>query len=245
VSAGVYAAEAAGSFVFGLLVGGGLSVIVERTPEPPPEPDEPDIEGGADGESRPKSHFPPAPKKHPHGWLYRCLVMGVTGIAFLLAYFQFEVGWRLPLAFFFIAVTVVLAFIDWDLWIIPNVIVLPAIPIGLAAAVALDPGRWWVYLVACVGAAAFLFILALVWEGGMGLGDVNLALLMGAVLGATVIVAMFLAFLVGSVVGLALMAAKLKTRKDHIPFGPYLAFGSVIALLYGHEILGLYRGLIG
>ena len=78
-------------------------------------------------------------------------------------------SWRLPLAWFFIAVMVAIAFIDWELMIIPNVIVVPAVPIGLAAAIALDPQRWWIYLAACVGAALFLFILALIWPGGMGM----------------------------------------------------------------------------
>jgi leader peptidase (prepilin peptidase)/N-methyltransferase len=165
-------------------------------------------------------------------------------VGFLLAFIEFGLSWRLPLAWFFIAVMVAIAFIDWELMIIPNRIVLPAVPIGLAAAIALDPQRWWIYLVACVGAALFLFVLALIWPGGMGMGDIKLALLMGAVLGSTVIVAMFLAFLLGAVVGLILIASKLKTRKDHIPFGPYLALGSVLALLYGQAILDLYWGLM-
>jgi prepilin signal peptidase PulO-like enzyme (type II secretory pathway) len=117
--------------------------------------------------------------------------------------------------------------------------------IGLAAAIALDPARWWVYLVAAVGAALFLFILALIWPGGMGGGDIKLALFMGGVLGPMVIAAMFLAFLFGALVGLVLIASKLKSRKDAIPFGPYLALGSVLALLYGPWLVHSYLGLIG
>jgi prepilin signal peptidase PulO-like enzyme (type II secretory pathway) len=171
--------------------------------------------------------------------------MAVTAVGFLLAFLRFGLVWRLPLAWFFIAVMIVIAFIDWELMIIPNKIVLPAAVIGLAASVALDPGRWWVYLVSAVGAALFLFILALIWPGGMGAGDVKLALFMGAVLGTMVIAAMFLAFLFGAVVGLILIASKLKSRKDAIPFGPYLALGSVLALLYGDWMLGAYLGLLG
>ena len=78
----------------------------------------------------------------------------------------------------------------------------------------------------------------------MGAGDIKLALFMGAVLGSMVIAAMFLAFLFGAVVGLVLIASKLKTRKDHIPFGPYLALGSVLALLYGQWMLDAYLGLL-
>ena len=140
---------------------------------------------------------------------------------------------------------IVIAFIDLDHMIIPNVIVLPAALVGLAASIALDPGRWWVYLVAAVGSSLFLFVLALIWPGGMGMGDVKLALLMGAVLGAVVVVAFFLAFLFGAVVGLVLILSKRKGRKDAIPFGPYLALGSVMALLYGPWMLDTYLGILG
>ncbi len=140
---------------------------------------------------------------------------------------------------------VVIAFIDLDHMIIPNVIVLPAALVGLAASIALDPGRWWVYLAAAVGSSLFLFVLAMIWPGGMGMGDVKLALLMGAVLGAVVVVAFFLAFLIGAIVGLVLILSKRKGRKDAIPFGPYLALGSVIALLYGSWMLDSYLGMLG
>jgi prepilin signal peptidase PulO-like enzyme (type II secretory pathway) len=215
------AATSVGSFVFGLLLGIGLAVAIDKVPERPPD----------------------FRRSRPH--LHLAGVMAITGVAFLLAFLRFGLVWRLPLAWFFIAVMIVIAFIDWELMIIPNKIVLPAAVIGLAASIALDPSRWWVYVVAAVGAALFLFVLALIWPGGMGAGDVKLALFMGAVLGTMVIAAMFLAFLFGALVGLVLIASKLKTRKDAIPFGPYLALGSVLALLYGDWMLGAYLGLLG
>ena len=171
--------------------------------------------------------------------------MVVTGVGFLLAFLRLGLVAHLPLACFFIAVMIVVAFIDWELMIIPNKIVLPATVVGLAASIALDPGRWWIYLVAAVGASLFLFILALIWPGGMGGGDIKLALFMGAVLGTMVIAAMFLAFLFGAVVGLILIASKLKSRKDHIPFGPYLALGSVLAILYGSWMVDVYLRSMG
>lgn len=221
MSPGTIAAVSAGSFVFGLALGVGLAAVIDRVPERPPE----------FRRSRPRLHL--------------ASVMAITAVGFLLAYLRFGLAWRLPLAWFFIAVMIVVAFIDWELMIIPNKIVLPAAVIGLAASIALDPGRWWVYVVAAVGAALFLFILALIWPGGMGAGDVKLALFMGGVLGAMIVVAMFLAFLFGAVVGLILILTKTKTRKDAIPFGPYLALGSVLALLYGHWMLEAYLGLLG
>ena len=221
MSPGVFAAISAGSFVFGLAVGAGLSVATDRVPERPSD----------FRRSRPRLHLG--------------AVMALTGVGFLLAFLRFGLVWRLPLAWFFIAVMIVVAFIDWELMIIPNKIVLPAFVVGLAASIALDPGRWWIYLAAALGAALFLFILALIWPGGMGMGDIKLALFMGAVLGTLVIAAMFLAFLMGAIVGLILIASKLKSRKDHIPFGPYLALGSVLALLYGQWMLDAYLGIMG
>lgn len=168
----------------------------------------------------------------------------LTGAGFLLAYLEFGLSWELLVACAFIAVMVVVAFIDFYFMIIPNKIVLPAALVGLAVAIALRPDKWWHFLVAAVGSGLFLLILAIIWPGGMGMGDVKLALLMGGVLGIFVVVAMFLAFLMGAVVGIALIVSKRKTRKDAIPFGPYLALGSVIGLLYGPWLVGAYFDLM-
>src|SRR5680860_984550 len=89
-------------------------------------------------------------------------------------------------------------------------------------------------------AAVFLLLLALIWPGGMGLGDVKMALLMGAVLGRYVIVAVFLGFLFGGLVGILLILLGLRGRRDRIPFGPFLAMGSAVALLWGEKILTTY-----
>jgi prepilin signal peptidase PulO-like enzyme (type II secretory pathway) len=221
LSLGTVVAISVGTFILGLALGVGLNVAIDRVPERSPE----------SGEARIRLRLP--------------AVMALTGVGFLLAFLRFGLAWDLALAWFFIAVMIVVAFIDWELMIIPDKLVLPAAAIGLAASIALDPGRWWIYLVAAFGAALFLFILAMIWAGGMGGGDIKLALLMGAVLGEMVIVGMFLGFLLGAVVGLVLWATKLKGRKDHIPFGPYLALGSVLALLYGDWMLGAYLGTMG
>ncbi len=77
----------------------------------------------------------------------------------------------------------------------------------------------------------------------MGMGDVKMALMMGAVLGSSTVVALFVGFLVGGFGGALLIALRLKSRKDRIPFGPYLAFGSVLAGLLGRQILDLYLSL--
>jgi leader peptidase (prepilin peptidase)/N-methyltransferase len=135
------------------------------------------------------------------------------------------------------------ALIDYDHMIIPDKIVLPGAALGLLVSIALSPEDWWKYLAAGLGAAAFMFLLVMLWPGGMGPGDVKMALFMGAVLGVSVVVALFLAFFVGAAAGLFLIATRRRGRKDQIPFGPYLALGAVVAVLVGQGVLHSYLAL--
>ena len=171
------------------------------------------------------------------------LVEAITGVAFVLAMWRFGVSWPVLVAWAFIAAMVAVAFIDYDHMIIPNKIVLPGAVLGLIASIALQPQRWWVYVAGSLGAAAFMFILATLWPGGMGPGDIKMALFMGAVLGAHVLVAIFAAFLFGSIAGVYMMVVQKRSRKAKVPFGPYLALGAVLAVFIGETILRSYQSL--
>ncbi|HEV7133372.1 MAG TPA: prepilin peptidase [Gaiellaceae bacterium] len=141
-------------------------------------------------------------------------------------------------AFFCLALVAVSA-TDIEHRIIPNVIVLPAAVIVLAANSALHPSLQWV--LAALGASGFLFGAALAYPKGMGMGDVKLALLMGAALGRTVPVALMIGMVAALVPGLYLLARHGQAaRKMGIPFGPFLALGSVVALFAGHPLLHAY-----
>jgi leader peptidase (prepilin peptidase) / N-methyltransferase len=147
-------------------------------------------------------------------------------------------------ASFFCACLVAISATDLEHRIVPNRIVLPATAVVLVAQTALHPSAEWA--LAAFGAASFLFIAALVYPAGMGMGDVKLALLMGAMLGRTVPVALMVGMvsaLVPSVVLLARYGGK--ARKMGIPFAPFLALGSVFALFFGHAALDWYLGLVG
>ncbi|NLE74774.1 MAG: prepilin peptidase [Actinobacteria bacterium] len=243
-----------GSFLLGLVIGSFLNVVIHRVPL-------------RQSLVRPGSHCPHCAHSIRWydnipvlSWLIlrgRCrdcgaqigirypLVEVLTAALFTLG--ALAAGWelRLLLLWGFFAVLVVVTFIDIDHMLILNRVVIPAGALGLAASIALVPSRWWEYLISGCGAALFLFLIALLWPGGMGLGDVKLALLLGFVLGAKVIVAMFAAFLLGGVVGISLLAGGRRSRKDKIPFGPFLALGGIIGSLVGDHILVWYVGLIG
>ena len=142
-------------------------------------------------------------------------------------------------AAFFCAVLVAVSAIDLEHRIIPNRIVLPATLLVLVANTARDLTPEWA--VAALGASGFLFAAALIYPAGMGMGDVKFALLMGAALGKTVPVALMAGMLAAMIPGLVLFAQHgTKARKMGIPFGPFLALGSVVALFWGHDILDAY-----
>ena len=145
-------------------------------------------------------------------------------------------------ALFCIALVAVSA-TDLEHRIIPNKIVLPAAVVVLAAQTALHPSPEWA--LGALGASGFLFVAALAYPAGMGMGDVKLALLMGAMLGRTVSVALMLGMIAALLPGIFLLAKHgQKARKMGIPFGPFLALGSVVALFWGHTVLDAYLRLM-
>jgi len=145
-------------------------------------------------------------------------------------------------ASFFCLVLVALSATDLEHRIIPNRIVLPAAATVLVAQTAVKPSPEWA--IAALGASGVLFLFALAYPGGMGMGDVKLAFLIGALLGTTtptgLMLGLFLALLPSAVL-LARYGAK--ARKAKIPFAPFLAAGAVIALFAGHAITHAYLGL--
>jgi leader peptidase (prepilin peptidase) / N-methyltransferase len=142
----------------------------------------------------------------------------------------------------FCAVLVVVSAIDLEHRIVPNRIVLPAAAVALVVQTALQPSAEWA--LAAFGAALFLFAAAIAKPGGMGMGDVKLALLLGAVLGRDVVVALMLGMLAALIPSALLFARHgLAARKHTIPFAPALAVGSLVALFAGERILDAYVGL--
>jgi len=138
-------------------------------------------------------------------------------------------------AFFCLALVTVSA-TDLEHHLIPNRIVLPAAAVVLVAQTAVKPSPEWA--IAAAGAAAFLLAAALAYPAGMGMGDVKLALLLGAMLGRTVPIALLLGMVAALVPGIVLLARHGgRARKMGVPLGPFLALGAVVALFAGHPLL--------
>ena len=178
------------------------------------------------------------------GWRYPAVELA-TGTLVAACFARFGLSSRAFVAAFCVAVLVVLSAIDIERRILPNVIVLPSAALVLAAQLALFPDRAVEWVLAAVAASLFLFVAAVAYPGGMGMGDVKLALLLGAGLGKLVAVAMMLGMLAALLPAVVLLARHGgAARKMAIPFGPFLAFGAVVALFAGDRLLGAYLDLL-
>jgi leader peptidase (prepilin peptidase) / N-methyltransferase len=142
-------------------------------------------------------------------------------------------------AVFFCLALVAVSATDLEHRLIPNRIVVPAAAVVLVAQTVLRPSPEWA--IAALAASGFLFVAALAYPRGMGMGDVKLALLLGAMLGRTVPVALMVGMAAALVPGLILLARHgAKARKMGIPLAPFLALGAVVALFAGHPLLHLW-----
>lgn len=149
---------------------------------------------------------------------------------------------KLVLGLVLVAVLVPLTLIDLEHRLLPNVITGPAAVLAIVLGLALDPGGEPERLIAAAGAALFFLLAALAYPGGMGMGDVKLAGVLGLFLGAPVAVALLVALVSGVLVGTLVVARKgvAAGRKTKVPFGPFLALGGVVAILVGAELLDAY-----
>jgi leader peptidase (prepilin peptidase)/N-methyltransferase len=175
-------------------------------------------------------------------WRYPAVELS-TALLVAGCFWKFGLSWDAAVASFFAVVLVVLSAIDIDRRIVPNKIVLPAAVIVLAAQTILHPSVEW--LAGGLGASLFLLLAALAYPRGMGMGDVKLALLLGAALGRTVPIAMFAGMLTALVPSAVLFARHgSAARKMAIPFAPFLALGGLLGLFAGHELLHAYLNLL-
>jgi leader peptidase (prepilin peptidase)/N-methyltransferase len=145
---------------------------------------------------------------------------------------------------------IVISFIDLDHMIIPDRITVPGIVLGLLVGTVLLP-QWWDSLLGLLVGGGILYFMALIspylfGKEGMGGGDIKLLAMIGAFLGwKPAVLTIFFGGLLGAAVGLTLMGIRVMTREAYLPFGPFLALGAGVVILYGREILAWYGGILG
>jgi leader peptidase (prepilin peptidase)/N-methyltransferase len=141
-----------------------------------------------------------------------------------------------------VAMLVPTTLIDLEYRIIPNALMAVGAALGLGLVAVTDPSQLAEHLVAAAAAGGFFFVVVLAYPGGMGMGDVKLAAVLGLYLGALVIPALLVALLAGTLVGVVIIAHKgaKAGRKTAFSFGPFLALGGIVGLLAGPAMIDWY-----
>ena len=251
------------SSILGLLIGSFLNVVIWRVPRGESVARPPSACPACHHPVRPRDNIPVVSWlllrgqcrdcKEPISGRYPAVEAG-TALAFGVTATHFGPVAHLPAFLYLTAIAIALALIDIDVHRLPNAIVLPSYVVGgvllaVPSVISSDGGQ---LLRAAIGAAALYglyFALVLVYPGGMGYGDVKLAGVLGMYLAwlgwGELAVGAFLAFLIGGLVGVALMLGGKAGRKSKIPFGPYMLVGAFGGIFFGDAIAGWYLAAMG
>jgi prepilin signal peptidase PulO-like enzyme (type II secretory pathway) len=171
----------------------------------------------------------PMPTERAHRWA----VAGIGGFIAVALLGRYGFNAQGVMYAYLAVVLVLVSAIDIERRIIPNRIVLPALAIVLLAQLAFHPGQALEWILAALGAGLFFLIPILLYPSGMGLGDVKLAMLLGAALGIDVMGALLVAVLAAAAFAVIILFRQgFAGRKTAIPFGPFLAAGGLVALLF-------------
>ncbi len=173
-------------------------------------------------------------------WVYPVIEL-MTGVLFAFAYWQLGWGIELIVAFLFISLLVIIVVSDLAYMLIPDKVLVFFLPV-LAIGRVLSPlTPWWDSLVGAVVGFGILYIIAVLSNGGMGGGDIKLFFLIGLVLGTIdTLLTLFLAAVIGMVVGITMLSKNKQGRKTPIPFGPSIALAAVIVYFYGDLLINWY-----
>jgi leader peptidase (prepilin peptidase)/N-methyltransferase len=256
----MFGALVLGCGLFGLAIGSFLNVVIWRVPRKLSVVRPPSHCPQCETPIRPTDNVPvlswlllsgkcrhcgnPIPIRYP-------LVEVSCGVLFAAVAARFGASSELPAYLVLTAALLAISLIDLEHFIVPDRITAPltVLALGLLGVAALADGNGWRFGRALLGGVAFfafLLVLNLMYPKGMGMGDVKLAFSLGLFLGwlgwGQVFLGGFLAFLLGAVVGVGLIATKIKSRKDVVPFGPFLALGTMLTIVWGDPILRWYTG---
>lgn len=167
-----------------------------------------------------------------------------TGLLFLWMYLELGLTLKGLMGLLLASLSVIITVADLKYMLIPDKVLLFFIPLFLILVPFITEEPLWVHLLGALCGGGVLLLLALF--GGMGMGDVKLFALLGWILGwPNVIVAFLIACALGTAVGGGLQLAGVVQKKQHIPFGPFLAFGTLVAFLYGPDMIRFYLTFIG
>ncbi|ACL69358.1 prepilin peptidase [Halothermothrix orenii] len=169
-------------------------------------------------------------------WQYP-LVEVMTGLIYLLLYYHFGLTMVFLIYIILISLLIISSVIDIREKIIPNVITFPGMVTGLISSIILKHIGFWNSLLGILIPGIFLFIIALIFKGGLGMGDVKLVAMIGAFTGVRwALMALFTGAFLGAITGIILIVSGVLDRKKPVPFGPFISIGGLVSILWGYEI---------
>ncbi|WP_419959130.1 prepilin peptidase [Psychrobacillus sp. BM2] len=176
-------------------------------------------------------------------WVYPVMEL-VTGLLFAFAYYQLGFSLELAVALLFISLLVIITVSDIAYMLIPDKILLFFL-IPLIVLRVFEPlNPWWDSIIGAIVGFGVLFLIAVVSKGGMGGGDIKLFFVIGLVLGwVPTLLTLFLASIIGTVIGIISLRRTKQGRKTPIPFGPSIAIAAIIAYFYGELLVDWYVNL--
>lgn len=176
-------------------------------------------------------------------WVYPVMELA-TGLLFAFAYYQLGFTLELVVALLFISLLVIITVSDIAYMLIPDKILLFFL-IPLIVLRVFEPlSPWWDSIVGAVVGFGVLFLIAILSKGGMGGGDIKLFFVIGLVLGwVPTLLTLFLASIIGTVIGVISLKRTKQGRKTPIPFGPSIAIAAIIAYFYGESLVDWYVNL--
>ena len=165
----------------------------------------------------------------------------LTGMLFAVAYLL--IGWsgELVIALTLISLFIIITVSDLAYMVIPDKVLLVFAGIFIVERIFLPLSPWWDSIAGAVAGFMILLFIALISKGGMGGGDIKLFALIGFAIGfKTMLLSFFFATFYGAFFGIGAMLLGFVKRKQAIPFGPFIALGSLTAYFFGEEILESY-----
>jgi leader peptidase (prepilin peptidase)/N-methyltransferase len=177
-----------------------------------------------------------------------CLVYcteAITGLLFLWIYFKFGLTLAGLNGIILVSLSIIITVSDLKYRLIPNKVLLFFFPILVIVRFLFPISTLWNHLLGAVVGGGIIVLIVILSRGGMGLGDAKLFILCGWAVGVPhILLALFIASLIGSLIGGILLLLKIVKRKQPIPFGPYLALGSLIAYGYGSDLIRFYLSIL-
>jgi leader peptidase (prepilin peptidase)/N-methyltransferase len=248
------------AFIFGAVVGSFLNVCIYRLPKDESVVFPPSHCPACDYQIRYYDNIPIVSYLLLGGKCRSCraaispqypLVEAINGLLTLFLFMRFGPSFSFFVLFLFCCAMVVITFIDLEHQIIPDVISLPGIVLGFVFSFFIPRLGWQSSLLGILVGGGSLYLVASLYQlltkkEGMGGGDIKLLAMMGAFFGWMAIpFIIFVSSLVGSVIGVTVMLIQKKDSKLAIPFGPFLAFGAILYIFFGRQLIHWYLNIGG